>query len=191
MRVAPLVLTGVLLLAPVAGTAQSSRMPSAPETFNASGQTKAAGTAGAANFKIHVQAYSSDKDRTAVEEALKSGGYPAFLTALRKAPEVGYVEVGGQKFLIRWARQTGDGKVRTITLVTDKPVFFVGGGAPDAKPRDGYDVAVIQLQMDSVGLGSGTMAAAARVKPGGETGVQIDDYADVPVKLTSVTRVIQ
>jgi hypothetical protein len=32
------------------------------------------------------------------------------------------------------------------------------------------------------------MAAAARVKAGGETGVQVDDYAEVPIKLSSVTR---
>jgi len=34
------------------------------------------------------------------------------------------------------------------------------------------------------------MAAAARVKPGGETGVQVDDYADQPIKLTGVARKI-
>ena len=34
------------------------------------------------------------------------------------------------------------------------------------------------------------MAAAARVKPGGETGVQIDDYADEPIKLVTVSRKI-
>jgi hypothetical protein len=44
------------------------------------------------------------------------------------------------------------------------------------------------MTVDDVGLGSGRMAAAARVKPGGETGVQIEDYADAPIKLTTVTR---
>jgi hypothetical protein len=64
----------------------------------------------------------------------------------------------------------------------------VGGGSTDAKPRAGYEVAVIQIDVDSVGLGKGTMTAAARVKPGGETGVQIDDYADNPIKLVTVVR---
>ena len=35
------------------------------------------------------------------------------------------------------------------------------------------------------------MAAAARVKPGGETGVVIDQYADQPIKLVSVRREIK
>jgi hypothetical protein len=47
---------------------------------------------------------------------------------------------------------------------------------------------VIQLSVDSRGNGTGTMAAAARVKKGGETGVQIDDYAEAPVALVKVTR---
>jgi hypothetical protein len=169
---------------------QTPRNSGAPETFSANAQVKAAAGAIAATILIQIQRYTPDFDRTAVETALKGGGYPAFLTALRKAPEVGSVTVGDQKFAIRWARDQKTAKGRTIVVVTDKPVFFVGGGSTTAKPRAGYEVAVIQLQMDEVGLGSGSMAAAARVKPGGETGVQIDDYADEPIKLVTVSRKI-
>ena len=42
------------------------------------------------------------------------------------------------------------------------------------------------MTVDGVGFGSGTMAGAARVRPGGEAGVQIDDYADAPIKLVTV-----
>jgi hypothetical protein len=35
------------------------------------------------------------------------------------------------------------------------------------------------------------MAAAAKVKPDGQGGVEIEDYAEEPIKLTSVYRVIQ
>jgi len=44
------------------------------------------------------------------------------------------------------------------------------------------------LKLDKGGKGDGTMAAAARVKPGGETGVRIDDYAEKPVTLTATVR---
>jgi len=76
-------------------------------------------------------------------------------------------------------------------LVTDKPMFFVGAGAADAKPRAGYGVGLIQMTVDGVGFGSGTMAAAARVGPGGEAGVQVDDYADEPIKLVTVSRLMK
>jgi hypothetical protein len=188
VRVPSLMVVGLMALVSAQGAAQTPRNSGAPETFSANAQAKGAAGAIAATIQIHVQRYTPDFDRTAVESALKGGGYPAFLTALRKAPEVGSVAVGDQKFAIRWAREQKTPKGRTIVLVTDKPVFFVGGGSTTAKPRAGYEVAVLQLQMDEVGLGSGSMAAAARVKPGGEAGVQIDDYADEPIKLVTVSR---
>jgi hypothetical protein len=188
MRVHTLVSVALLVLAAAPGAARSQQR-GAPETFTANLHVAGATAgAGAATIQIDVQRYTPDADRTAVETALKTGGYPAFLTALRKAPQVGSVSAGDQKFSIRWAREQKTPKGRTIVLVTDQPVFFVGGGRVDAKPRAGYEVAVIQMQVDDVGLGNGSMAAAARVKPGGETGVQIDDYAENPIKLTTVVR---
>jgi hypothetical protein len=185
VRVHRPLLLGLVVIAAAAG-AQSSR--GAPETFSANAQVKGPAGAAASVIEIHVQRYTPDTDRTAVEAALKGGGYPAFLAALRKAPDVGYVTLGDQKYIIRWARERPTPKGRSIVVVTDKPIFFVGGGAVDAKPREGYEVAVVQMEVDDVGLGSGTMAAAARVRPGGETGVQLDDYAAEPVKLLTVRR---
>ena len=48
----------------------------------------------------------------------------------------------------------------------------------------------MRLTVDEIGLGSGTMAAAARVKPDGAGGVVVEDYATETIKLTSVSRVI-
>jgi hypothetical protein len=68
--------------------------------------------------------------------------------------------------------------------VTDRPIFFVGGGAPDAKPKAGYELGVLELAVDAQGSGQGTMAAAARVKPGPDGGVILDDYAATPIRLS-------
>jgi hypothetical protein len=191
VRVPSLVLIGVLALAASPRAGQSPRNTGAPETFSANAQVKGAAGAIAATIQIQIQRYTPDFDRNAVESALKGGGYPAFLTALRKAPEVGTVAVGDQKFAIRYAHEVKTAKGRTITLVTDKPVFFVGGGSAEAKPRAGYEVAGIRMEVDDVGLGSGSMAAAARIKPGPDgVGVQVDDYAEEPIKLVTVSRKI-
>jgi hypothetical protein len=187
VRVATLALT-VVALTGTAPVAQPNRQIGAPETFSANANVKGPAGAAAATIQIAIQRYTPDADRTAVEGALKGGGYPAFLTALRKAPDVGSVSIGAQKYAIRYARQTATPKGRTIVVVTDKPMFFVGGAAPDAKPRAGYEVAVLRLEVDEIGLGSGLMAAAARVKPGPEGSVQLDDYAEEPIKLVTVTR---
>jgi hypothetical protein len=189
VRVPSLVLIGVLALAASPRAVQSPRNSGAPETFTANAQVKGAAGAIAATIQIQIQRYSPDFDRTSVESALKGGGYPSFLTALRKAPEVGSVGIGDQKFAIRYAREEKTAKGRTITVVTDKPMFFVGGGRADAKPRAGYEVGALQMMVDDVGLGSGTMTGAARIKPGPEgVGVQVDDYADEPIKLVTVSR---
>jgi len=190
MRVGRSVLSVLSALGLAASTTTFAQRHTAPETFSANIQAAGArGGAGAAMIEIDIKRYTPDADRTAVEEALKTGGYPAFVTALRKAPEVGSVSFGERKWAIRWARERPSGKfTRTIVAVTDKPIFFVGGGSVDAKPREGYEVAVIEIEMDEGGTGRGTMAAAARVKPGGETGVRIDDYADKPIKLITVVR---
>lgn len=160
----------------------------APETFTANAQVVGKDAGSSAQVTIQIDQYTAESDRTAIQEALRIGGFPGFLPALRSAPQVGHVEMAGRKVVARWARQTSTEKGRTITVVTEAPLFFVGGGEVDAKPRKGFEVAVIQLEVDSTGFGSGTMAAAARVRPGGATGVQIDDYAETPVKLVTVRK---
>ena len=54
----------------------------------------------------------------------------------------------------------------------------------------GFDVAVVQLDVDEIGFGKGSMAPAARIKAGEPTGIQIEDYAGQPVPLVSVRKVI-
>ena len=144
-------------------------------------------SAGAATLVIAVDRYNTEKDRAALQEALKTGN-EAFLAALRKMPAVGSIEAGGKKYPVHYAFQQTSDKGRSIVVVTSAPVFFVGGGAANAKPREGYNVAVAQFQVDSVGLGNGSMAAAAKVKAGGPAGVEVEDYGTEAIKLVTVTR---
>ena len=137
---------------------------------------------------ITIDRYTPERARGTMTDALKYRGYPGFLEALRAAPRAGSLEAAGQTFVIRWARQVDAASGRTISIVTDTPVYFVGSGRRGAKPTAGYEVAVAQLTLDKSGRGDGTMAAAARVKPGGETGVRIDNYAETPLSLKAVVR---
>ena len=159
-----------------------------PETFVANAQVEGQEAGAGATVTIRIERYTEDRHRTAMLTALKEGGYPALLPVLRKSPEVGYVEMNGRKVSVRWARQTATKKGRAITVVTESPLAFIGGAAVDAKPRAGYELAILQFEVDSIGLGWGTMAAAAKVRPGGDTGVELDDYAEKPVKLVTVRR---
>jgi hypothetical protein len=182
----------LLTLMPPVQKPGDPRRPTAPETFRAHANvTSKEGLAGAMFVDIHVDKYSRDADRDVMTNALKTGGYPALLTAVRNAPAVGTVTIGKDTYTIRWAREQRSGEnKRTISIVTDKPMYFVGGGNVNAKPRAGYELAVVQFDIDDAGVGQGTMAAAARIKPGGPNGFIIDDYADQPIKLTSISRSI-
>lgn len=188
------ILAGLMAGVLTAPVGQQSGVPppaATGETFavnaTASARPPATGTV-TVPMTIHIDRYTPEFARVAMTDALKYRGYPGFLQALREAPPAGALEVAGKKFVIRWARQEPGADGRTISVVTEKPVFFVGSGTPDAKPTAGYEVAVVQLVIDEDGRGEGVMAAAARVKPLGTTGVQIDDYAATPLKLTA-TRV--
>lgn len=182
----------LLTLMPPVQKPGEPRRPTAPESFRAHANvTSKEGLAGAMFVDIKVDKYSRDADRDVMTNALKTGGYPALLTAVRNAPAVGTVTIGKDTYTIRWAREQRSGEnKRTISIVTDKPMYFVGGGNVNAKPRAGYELAVVQFDIDDAGVGQGTMAAAARIKPGGPNGFIIDDYADQPIKLTSISRSI-
>lgn len=172
------VLAGVLAIPQTAG-----------ETFDLVATATPAGRSAAAGgvtvpMTARIDRYTPEHERTKMTDGLKYDGYKGFLNALRVAPKAGTLDVAGQTFVIRWAREVATANGRTISLVTDQPVFFVGGGRRGAKSTAGYEVAVILLTVGNDGSGDGTMAAAARVKPGGETGVRIDNYAETPLKLT-------
>ena len=187
MTVSSLVLIGLAVLSAAAGGPQTSGNSGYAEAFSASTEIKTASGPITATIQVRIRRYTPDFDRKALEDALEHGGYASFVNAMRKVPEFGTVLAGDGQFAIRYAREHKTEKGRTIVVVTDKPVFFVGGARPNAKPRAGYETALIQLQVNDRGVGTGMWAPAARVKPGGETGVRIDSYADEPLAL-KVTR---
>ena len=193
MRTAAALSIVLCLAAPAVLAAQAARQqPGAPETFTATARAKNASAEVSGTLVIRVSRYTPDFDRTTVETALREGGYPRFVTALRNAPEVGQlVLAGGQPYTIRYARERISGSRRTILVVTDRPVLFLGSARADARPRAGFEVALVEIQLDGTAAGKGTMAAAARVRPDGTGGVILDDYAEEPVALANVTRAPQ
>ena len=167
------------------------RTQTAPEAFNSPLQAKTEQGAAAAAIHLQIDRYTPEGERKKITDALRANGYAGALAALRAAPAVGHVAIGESQVPLRWAREQTTAKGRAITLVTDAPLYFVGGGAAKAKPRDGFEVAIIQLAVDDYGLGTGTMAAAARFKSDGAGSVVVEDYAEAPIRLTSVHRVIK
>lgn len=183
-------MAGLVLISALSGSVSAqSRKQTAPEVFNARASVGSAAGRGDAYVVIHVDQYSTKKDLDKLEGALKTGGSTAFVQALKGSPVVGRLDVGSRTVSIRYAKEVTAEKGRTITLVLDTPVYFIGGGVPGAKAREGFDVAIVQLQMDPAGVGEGKMAVAAKVKPGA-TAPDVEAYEGEPIKLLSVMRKI-
>jgi hypothetical protein len=187
----PLVMTLALAaLAPAQQKLGEARRLTAPESFSINANVTGTTGAAAAMITVKVDKYSTEADRKAVEDALKQGN-AAFLAALQKAPVVGTLSMSGTTTNIRWAREQQVANGRTIVLVTEKPVYFVGAGAVAPKSREGYDVALVKFRMDDSGVGyDGTMAAAAKVKIGA-TGIEVEDYGEKLIELRTITRSIK
>ena len=121
--VVSLVLAAVCLAA-ASSAPQYSAALGAPETFSAQAHVIGPLGAAAATIKVVIQRYTPDAERTALEAALATGGYPAFLPALRRSSDVGYVEHGTARFTIRYARETKTDTGRRIDVVTDRPILL-------------------------------------------------------------------
>ena len=134
MSVSSLLVIGIAVLSAATGVAQTSGSGAAPESFSANVQIKTASGPISATIQIRISRFTPDFDRKLLDDALRQGGYASFVTALRRAPEVGTVAAGDSQFTIRLASERKTDKGRTIVIVTDKPVFFVGGARKDAKP---------------------------------------------------------
>ena len=83
-------------------------------------------------------------------------------------------------------RDTPDG--RLLTIVTDRPVVFVGARLPGAKPKEGYDFAVIDLVVDAKGGGSGSFAPAAKIRLNPQGSFVVEDYGVEAVRLTALKK---
>jgi hypothetical protein len=165
----------------IAGLSVMVRAQSYPMTLDAYAEVAGPNKPATASFVIHLDGLMQDDSFRTVADALKSGGIPRFLPALRALPAIGYIELANTRTDIKYARvRSGDA---LLVIGTDQPIHFVRGGVPEAKPKAGYDVGVIELKLDAQGNGFGLMAAAARVKPAVDGSLLIDDYADAQIRL--------
>ena len=160
------------------------------ETFTATAAVKTAGAATAsAPVTIVVDRKMPQSEADRLIGAFKAGGPSALRKALVGVPPTGTVQLAdGKAVPTRLTIESPTDKGRLLTIVTDQPILFLGGGVPGAKPKEGYDFAVVDIEVDAKGAGSGTIAPAAKITV--KEGVFIvDDYASELVRLTAVKKV--
>ena len=179
--------TGLVLVMGAAGAGLAAQ--AAKETLTATATlSTAAGAKASAPVTIVVSRTTSEAEAAKLIDALKSGGAAALNKALVGIAPTGSVRIGsGAEVATRMTLERTTDKGRLLTIVTDKPLLFVGGALPGAKPKAGYDFGVLDIEIDGAGKGSGTLAPAATIKVSG-TAIVVADYGSEAVRLVDVKR---
>ena len=177
------ILSGALLM-----TGASAQTKTA-EVFTATATVKTAdGKSGSAPITITVDRTMPESEANALAEAFKTGGAAALRKALVGVAPTGTVQVrDGKPTPSRFTLERAVGGGRLLTILTDQPLVFIGANEAGAKPKAGYDFAVIDIQVDAAGAGSGTVAPAAKIKLNGSAFV-VEDYSGEVVRLNGVKK---
>jgi hypothetical protein len=181
---------GWVFLTMVLVTAAGARAQTGAETYRGTATVKTAGAATAtAPVTLTVDRKMSQSEADTFVAAFKSGGPDGLRKALAGVPPTGSVRLGDDKAPTptRLTIERPTDKGRLLTIVCDTPILFLGAGLPDAKPKAGYDFAVLDLEMDGTGTGSGTLAPAAKVSVKNGAFV-VEDYGSDVVRLTDVKK---
>ena len=162
----------------------------AAETFTATATVKAAGGATAnAPVTIVIDRKTSDAEAERLRAAFTKGGAPELRKALAAVKPTGSISLGAStKATTRLTLERPTDKGRLLTIVADEPVLFLGAGTAGAKPKEGYDFAILDIEVSNSGTGSGTLSPAAKVTLK-EGAFVVADYASELVRLTDVRKV--
>jgi hypothetical protein len=149
----------------------------------------AAGATASAPITIVVDRKMPQAEAEKFMEAFRTGGAAALRKALTGVPPTGSVTVGGgapTPTRLTLERRTDKG--RLLTIVADKPILALGAGLPDAKPKTDYDFAVVDLEVNDSGAGTGQFAPAAKISVNKGAFV-VSDYSSELIRLTGVKKV--
>jgi hypothetical protein len=156
----------------------------------ATAAVKAAGGGSAgAPITVTIDRKLSEREAETLTAAFKRGGPAALRKALEGIAPTGSVRLGaGSVTPTRVTIERPIGGGRLLTILTDQPLLFLGAGVPGAKTKEGYDFAVIDIEVDAQGNGSGTLAPAAKIRMNQDAFV-VEDYGGVEVvRLTAVKK---
>jgi hypothetical protein len=158
-----------------------------PETLTATASARKGTTSLSTGVTVTITRHSSAEEREKVEKAIRAGGGLGLHNVLYGFPDVGTITVGDRRTPLKYAAERPTDTGRLITVVTADPMFYLGGGSPDAKSRAGYEVGVAMLVVEGAGGGTGELVPAARVGLNKDGSLLIQDYGDTVLSLKDIT----
>jgi len=145
---------------------------------------------GAGVVEMLVERYSTDAERDRLLEALMEKGPEKLLDTLQSLPRVGYIRTPNSiGYDLHYARKAPlpEGGER-VTLATDR---YIGFWEAANRPRTiDYPFTVIELRLNSDGVGEGKMSIATKVTMDKDKKqIELENYGTQPVLLNNVRRV--
>lgn len=158
------------------------------ETFTATAAVKSPQASASAPVTIRVDRLISVAERDTFLAVVKNNDQAATRQALAAMPDVGYIELGKKRTPVKYAFSRSTGAGRLITVVAAEPILYLGGTAPDAKPKEGFNFAIAFLILDGSDRGDGELAPATKVKMNDQGAIVTDEYGAEVIRLVSVAR---
>jgi len=157
------------------------------ETFSAEASLKTAGGVKAtAPVIVTIERFATDAEREALIAAVKQGGTSGARELLAKGDDLGMLTVGAHATPIKYAFARPSALGRVVTVVTARPIAFVGAGLPDAKPTAGYDLGLLLLQVVNGSPGHGELLPATKIRVDAKGAIVSEGYIGEVMSVSNV-----
>ncbi len=149
-----------------------------------------AGTAAGKSFglNIYIDGVTSDGERDELLGLLKTKGQDALVSKLQDMKDLGRVAptgtVGVGMRVVR-VRKNNSGGLH-IVMATDRPISF--GELYNGTRSTQYPIAVLTMDVDKEGKGSGTFAPLCKVKFDKKGDLVVEHYGQKPFRLANIYR---
>jgi hypothetical protein len=159
-----------------------------PVTFTATASVKGPQGSASAPVTITIVRFTSAAERDRLVPLVKANDRAATRKALAAAEDIGTIQVRDRRIPIKYAYARATGGGRMITVVTAEPILHLGGDAPGAKPKAGYDLALALLVLDAADSGTGELAPAVTLMVNEAGSIVTHDYGTEVVRLVDVKK---
>lgn len=145
------------------------------------------GGGGGTTVTIGIYRWSSDAERAALINILKTEGNEQLVADMSQLPQVGFIMTQGTlAYALYYARENTlpDG-TKQVVLATNRPISFAGSIAPGTQQK--YDLGVVEMRFDKSGKGEGKIIAQGMAKIDKDTGkIEVENYSGQPTRLLQI-----
>ena len=148
------------------------------------------GGGGGTTVTIGIYRWSSDEERAALINILKTEGNAQLVADMSQLPQVGYIYTQGTlAYALFYARQNTlpDGS-KQVVLATNRPISFGGAIAPGTQQK--YDLGVLEMHFEKDGKAEGKIIGQGMASIDEKTGkIEVNNYMGQPTRLMQIREI--